>query len=154
MANCGTLAALGTGDVDFKSFFGDQCVVFTLNGCLYAPSAPINLLSVGALVEHGMSALFSPGGLTKVLFPDNHLTLPGFAFTATVRNHLSFYKLNFVSPGELLTDPAALTAPSFPHVKLNSMLWHCCFGHIGMDATQVALTKAYVRGVNFEGPFL
>ena len=154
MANCGTLVALGTGDVNFKSSFGDRCVIFTLQGCLYTPSVPINLLSVGALVEHGMSALFSPGGLMKVSFPDNHLTLPGFTFTATVRNHLSFLKLNFISPGELLTDPAALTAPSFPHVKLDSMLWHHCFGYIGMDATWAALTKAYVKGINFEGPFL
>jgi hypothetical protein len=152
--NCGTLAALGTGDVDFKSSFGDRSVIFTLRGCLYAPSAPINLLSVGALVERGMSALFSPGGITKVSFPDNHPTLPAFTFTATVRNRLSFLKLDFVSPGDLLNDATALSAPSFPRVTLDSMLWHRRFGHIGMDATRAALTKAYVKGVKFEGPFL
>ena len=54
-ANCGSLDALGSGDVEFCYPFGDCFVVFTLCGCLYAPLAPINLLSVGALVEQGMS---------------------------------------------------------------------------------------------------
>ena len=57
-ANCGLLDALGTGDVEFCYPFGDRFVTFTLQGCLFAPSAPINLLSVGALVERGMSCLF------------------------------------------------------------------------------------------------
>ena len=153
-ANCGTLAALGTGDVDFRSSFGDRSVIFMLRGCLYAPSAPINLLSVGELVERGMSALFSPGGITKVSFPVNHPTLPAFAFTATVVNRLSFLTLDFIPPDGPTVDAAALPAISFPRVKLDSMLWHRCFGHIGMDATRAALTKAYVKGVQFEGPFL
>ena len=34
------------------------------------------------------------------------------------------------------------------------MLWHWCFGHLGMEATQAALTKNYVTGVHFEGHFL
>ena len=57
-ANCGSLEALGTGDVEFQYPFGDRQVIFTLRNCLYAPSAPINLLSVGALAERGMSCLF------------------------------------------------------------------------------------------------
>ena len=91
-ANCGTLDALGTGDVDFRSLFGTKSVIFTLRGCLYAPSAPINLFSVGALVERGMSALFSPGGITKISFPDDHPSVPGFSLAATVVNRLSFLK--------------------------------------------------------------
>jgi hypothetical protein len=125
-ANCGTLAALGTGDVDFRSSFRDQSVIFTLRGCLYAPSASINLLSVGALVEREMSALFSPGGMTKVSFPADHPTLPAFTFTATVVNRLSFLKLDFVPPGKPMVDVSATALPalSFPRVKLDSMLWH------------------------------
>jgi hypothetical protein len=153
-ANCGTLAALGTGDVDFKSVFGSQPVIFTLRGCLYAPSAPTNLLSVGALVERGMSTLFSPGGITKVSFPDDHPSLPGFALRASVVNRLSFLKLDFLPPPDPLDGVTALHAPSFPRVKIDSMLWHRRFGHIGMDATRAALTKSYVKGVAFEGPFL
>ena len=50
-ANCGSLEALGTGDVEFRHPFGEWHVIFTLKGCLYVPSAPINLISVGALAE-------------------------------------------------------------------------------------------------------
>jgi hypothetical protein len=89
-ADCGSLDAMGTGDVAFRYPFGDHFVTFTLRDCLYAPAAPINLLSVGALVEKGMSCLFSPGGITKVFFPDNDPLLPGLMFSATVTNHLSF----------------------------------------------------------------
>ena len=85
-ANCGSLAALGTGDVEFRHPFGHRHVTFTLRGCLYAPSVPINLFSVGALVERGMSCLFSPGGITKISYPVDHPTLSGFYFVATVSN--------------------------------------------------------------------
>ena len=34
------------------------------------------------------------------------------------------------------------------------MLWHCRFGHIGMDATQAALMKEYVTGVKLDGSFI
>jgi hypothetical protein len=80
-AKCGTLEALGTGDVDFRYPFGNLFILFTLWRCLFAPSAPINLLSVGALVERGMSALFSPGGITTVSFLDDHQSLPCFALS-------------------------------------------------------------------------
>ena len=168
-ANCGTLQALGTGDVKFRYPYRDRHVLFTLRGCLYAPSAPIHLLSVGALVERGMSCLFSPGGITKVFFPDDHLSLPGLEFLATVVNRLSFLKLVFAPPSGSLdhsptafpacTVPADTPAPSsspfsFPRLKLDSMLWHRRFGHLGMEATRAALTKNYVTGVHFEGPFL
>ena len=75
-ANCGSLEALGSGDVEFRYPFGDRYITFTLRGCLYAPTAPINLLSVGALVERGMSCLFSPGGLTRLSYPDDHSQFP------------------------------------------------------------------------------
>ena len=165
-ANCG---ALGIGDMDFQYPYRDRHVIFTLRGCLYAPTAPIHLLSVGALVERGMSCLFSPGGITKVFFPDDHPKLPGFVFTANVSNRLSFFKLDFISP--TVVSPTALpalatTVPadsdylsasteySFPRIKLDSMLWHRRFGHLGMEATRAALTKDYVTGVRLEGPFV
>ena len=157
-AYCGSLEALGTGDVQFCYPFRDRTVIFTLRGCLYAPSAPINLFSVGALVERGMSCLFSLGGITMVSYPSTHATLPGFAFSAAVSNHLSFLCLDFLLP-ELPVIPSAFPAiiqpaSSFPIVKLDSMLWHRHFGHLGMEATWAALMKNYVKGVSFEGSFL
>ena len=160
-ANCGSLDALGCGDVEFRHPFGDRSIIFTLRGCLYAPSAPINLLSVGALVERGMSCLFSPGGITKVSFPNTHPSFPGLTFSATVTSRLSFLKLAFIPPAVSLPPlavPALAGSPSsqssFPRLKLDSMLWHRRFGHIGMEATRSALTKDLVTGVKLEGPFL
>ena len=176
-ANCGSLDAEGSGDVEFRYPFGDKFVIFTLRGCLFAPSAPINLLSVGALVERGMSCLFSPGGITKVFYPDDHTTFPGLTFSATVASRLSFLHLNFLTP-EIPSTSLALpafassrastslspsvpispapptTLSSFPRLKLDSMLWHRRFGHIGMDATRAALTKDYVTGVHLDGSFV
>ena len=149
-ANCGSLEALGSGDVEFRYSFGDRSVLFTLRGCLYAPTAPINLLSVGALAERGMCCLFSPGGITKVFYPDDHPRLPGFSFTASVVNRLSFLNLSFTSPVVSLVStvlPLPVPAPStsspysFPRVAQDSMLWHRRFGHIGMEATRATLTK-------------
>ena len=127
-------------------------------------------INLGALVERGMFCLFSPGGLTKIYFPETHATLPGFVFNATVSNRLSFLNLAFipcpitasasvaassfptkdVTPSASAEDPPAL---SFPRVRRDSMLWHRRFGHIGMDATRAALTKNYVTGIELEGSF-
>jgi hypothetical protein len=170
-ANCGSLDALGSGDVEFRYPFGNGSIIFTLRGCLFAPTAPINLLSVGALVERGMSCLFSPGGITKVFFPDDHPNLPGLSFSAAVSHRLSFLRLAFL-PLAVSSVPLALPALassgapsslplsssssslSFPRLKLDSMLWHRRFGHIGMEATQAAVTKGYVTGVKLDGSFV
>jgi hypothetical protein len=158
-ANCGSLEALGTGDIDFTYSSGDRRVTFTLRSCLFAPTAPINLLSVGALAERGMSCLFSPGGITKLSYPDDHPRLPKFSLSATVINCLSFLKLSFVPPDLPLVPmamPAAVSIPAytFPCLKLDSVLWHRRFGHIGLEATKAALTKNYVTGVRLDGAFI
>ena len=96
---------LGIGDVEFRCPFRDRHVVFTMRGCLYAPEAPINLLSFSTLVECGMSCLFSSGCLTKVFYPQNHTSkLSGFAFSAVVMNRLSFLKLVFLPPAQAPLD--------------------------------------------------
>ena len=161
MAHCRSLEALGTGDVEFEDSFSDCQVIFTLCSCLFAPSAPINLLSVGALAKRGMSCLFSPGGITKFSYPEDHPQLPNFSLSATVINHLSFLKLSFISPELSLTSAAlpaeaAISVPAytFPRLKQDSILWHRCFGHIGMDTTKAALTKDYVTGVRLDGAFV
>ena len=162
-ANCGSLEALGTGDVVFCYSLGDRTVTFTLRGCLYAPSALIHMLSVGALAERGLCSLFSPGSITKIFYPDDHPCLPGFYLSASVVNRLSFLNLSFVPPAVSLVSvalPLPTPVPShpspylFPRVSQDSMLWHRRFGHIGMEATRAALTKDYVTGVQLEGPFV
>lgn len=99
-----------------------------------------------------MSCLFSPGGITKVFYPRNHPKIPGFKLHATVTNRLSFFRLDFLHP-KIADLPAAFPAlvppSSFSRVKVDSMLWHWRFGHLGMDATRAALLKDYVKGVSF-----
>ena len=50
--------------------------------------------------------------------------------------------------------PVSVASPSFPRVKLDSMLWHRWFGHIGMDTTYSALMKDYVMGIQLDGSFI
>ena len=110
----GSLEALGSGDVVFRYPYGDHHVTFTLRGCLFAPTAPINLLSVNVLVERrGMSCLFSPARITKVFFPSDDSQLPGLVFCSTVTNRLPFLTLVFISPASI-PNPSVFPAPSCP----------------------------------------
>ena len=120
MATCGFLEALGSGDVEFHYRFRDRHVIFTLRGCLYVSTATKNLLSVGTLLERGMScpSLCSPDGITEVFYPDQHPKFPGLAFSATVINHLSFLSLDFIPP-VVSSVPAAFpvrVSPESPRV--------------------------------------
>ena len=114
MATFGSLEALGSGNVYFHYPYADHHVTFTLHGCLFAPTAPINLLSVNVLIECGMSCIFSPGGITKVFFPNDHPKLPGLVFHTNIMNHfkLSFLVLVFVPPVSIAPYPSAFPAPS------------------------------------------
>jgi len=42
----------------------------------------------------------------------------------------------------------------FPHMPVDSDLWHCRFGHLGMNITQNILTKPYAMGINYDGHFM
>ncbi len=52
-ANCGTLETLARGDVKFRIVVGSKSFIWTLRDCLYAPSAAVNLILVGALQDAG-----------------------------------------------------------------------------------------------------
>ena len=116
-ANFGFLEALGSGDVAFRYPYGDHHVTFTLRGCLFAPTAPINLLSVGVLVERrGMPCLFSPAGITKAFFPSDDPKLPGLVFLPNVTNRMPFLTFVFVSPAPScpISSPTIPADPSTP----------------------------------------
>jgi len=156
--NSGSLEALAGGNI---SFWVPYCntlgqmghLLFTLRGCLYAPDAPINLISVGTLTEHGLKVIFHPGGTTDLSLPPDDLDLPGFTFSATVIRCLSLLNCDFVLPDDNILKPVAFPALSFPKVVLSPSLWHRRFGHLGKDATRATLTQDYVRGVVFTGSF-
>ena len=118
-ATCGSLEALGSGDVEFRYPFGDIHVIFTLRDCLYAPMAPTNLLSVGTLVERGMSCLFSPGGVMRAFYPADHSKILNLTFSATVVNCLSFFFLDFIPPQAVASSvPVAFSARVSPLVTV------------------------------------
>jgi hypothetical protein len=157
-ANSGSLEALAGGDVSFRIPYHDrhgqvQPIIFTLRNCLYAPDAPVNLISVGALNEQGLVVTFNPGTSTELSLPPDDLDLPGFTFHATVIRRLSLLHCDFILPDDDLLKPMAFSTLSFPNVVPSPSLWHCRFGHLGKDATRAALTQDYVRGAVFEGCF-
>ena len=108
-----------------------------------------------------------------MFFPSDHPKFPGLTFSAAVSHRLSFLQLMFlppVDPPAPVAFPAAMipsdtvdpsflpVSPpaqqfSFPRLKLDSMLWHRRFGHIGMDATRAALSKNYITGAKLDGSF-
>jgi hypothetical protein len=95
-ANCGLLSAKASGNVSFHVPYEDRFFVFTLCGCLHAPDAPLNLLSVGALNECGMTITFNTfGAPTTLSYPLTDPELPGFSMTAQVIRRLSLLKLDF-----------------------------------------------------------
>ena len=151
-ANCGSLSAKATGDVCVRFPYQGRFAIFTLRGCLHAPDAPINLLSVGALNEAGLMVKFTPDNPTMISYPISNSDLSGFSFLATVLCHLSLLRLDFVSPPDVSSSSHAFSAITFPKTIPNSTLWHRRFGHLGMDATKEVLTKEYVTGIQYTGP--
>ncbi len=53
-ANCGILNTFAMGEVHFRKKLSGRTATVILRECLYAPDAPINLISVGAMTENGM----------------------------------------------------------------------------------------------------
>ena len=150
-ANCGILETLAKGDVKFRIRCGQHSIVFVLCDCLHAPTALINLLSVGAMQEQQMRIHFNEDD-TIIHFPSNHPSLAGLSFTATVIRCLSFLDCNFVLPNIQVSDGSEVAFPTFLVVEKTPILWHCHFGHLSLDATWALLMKDYATGVNWTGP--
>ena len=149
-ANCSLLSMKASGNISFRLPYQNHHVIFTLRGCLHAPDVPINLISVSALNENGVTVTFRPDAPTTLSYPLSNPKLPGFSFTATVVRRLSFLFLDFLVPD---ASPLAFPAISFPKPVNLSTLWHRRFGHLSMDATKEAFTKDYATGIQFTGPF-
>ena len=150
-ANCGILKMLAKGDVKFQVKCGSTSVVFVLHDCLHAPSAPINLLSVGAMQEHCLHIHFDEDA-TIIHFPSDHPVLSGLSVWATLLHWLSFLHCDFIKPPPPLTDGTEVAFPMFPVPEQMPALWHRRLGHLGIDATCAVFTKAYATGVDWTGP--
>jgi hypothetical protein len=87
-ANSSSLEAHSGGNVCFSVPYIDKLgepanVVITLRDCLYAPNAPINLISVGSLNENGLK-IFNPGTSTDISLLLDDSEVPGFTFNGMV----------------------------------------------------------------------
>ncbi|KAG6824266.1 hypothetical protein H0H92_007401 [Tricholoma furcatifolium] len=67
-ANCGTLSTCARGKVRFRAHVDAKHVIFVLKDCLHAPEVPINLLSVGSMVENHLHLVFESAS-TSITFP-------------------------------------------------------------------------------------
>ena len=111
-------------------------------------------MSVGALNKSQLTMTFQPNGPTTILYSLTDPKPPGFTFSAMVIHHISFLNLDFVLQSEIVPQPHAFVTITFSETKHSSTLWHHCFRHLGMDATQAALTKEYITSVHLDGPFI
>jgi len=150
-ANCGVLETLAKGDVKFCIKCGSQSVVIVLKDCLHAPSAPINLLSVGEMQEQCMCVHFDED-ITTIHFPSDHPILAGLNVQATIISHLSFLQCHFLAPTAPVMDGTEVAFPTFQIPEKTPVLWHRRLCHLGMDATRAILTKNYAMGVEWSGP--
>jgi hypothetical protein len=148
--NCGTLETLANGDVKVRLLCGTQSIILVFRDCLPPPSAPINLISVGAMQERQMRVHFNED-TTVIHFPSDHPSLAGLSFQATVHRWLSFLQCDFIIPTPPITDGTEVAFPTFPIVEQTPALWHRRFGHLGVEATRAVLTKNYATGVNWSG---
>ncbi|PBK65755.1 hypothetical protein ARMSODRAFT_1022185 [Armillaria solidipes] len=96
-ANCGILTTKAMGEAQFTVDDDGQTSTIILRDCLHASEAPINLISVGALTEHGMYIGFRKNK-TTCYFPKNHKTLQGLSFKTNIVRHLSFLECNLILP--------------------------------------------------------
>ncbi|KAJ3483592.1 hypothetical protein NLJ89_g12049 [Agrocybe chaxingu] len=153
-ANCGSFLAPSHGEVRFVVRAGDRLGTVILCDCLHSPDIPLNLFSVGAFQEAGVSILFDAGPTTTITFPQGARdpSLSGFHLEATVSRRLSFFPCTFLRPPA----PSAhlnVAFPVFPRAEPTPELWHRRLGHLGQDATRLTLTKDYATGTDFKGSF-
>lgn len=92
-ANQGSLGTEGHGDCVAILKLGDKRIRLRLQGCLYAPNAVANLLSVGRMVEHGWEVRFKGGPNRCELLHSNESL-----GHVNMRGQLCFLNVEFVRP--------------------------------------------------------
>ena len=94
---------------------------------------------------------------TDIIFPGNHSVLPDHQLRAHFINCLSFLSCIFRKDILMITAmPAVVPLPlaaCFSKTVLTPSLWHRRLGHPGYNVMKLVLTKNYVTGANYIGPF-
>ena len=102
------------------------------SGCLHAPGAMLNLLSVGWMLSRGWDCHFR-GGPSRCDLSYRASPLG----SVPLQNNLCFLDLEllrFDAPLPLLQEPEPLTA--FARIAVTPDLWHAHLGHIGGEAAR------------------
>jgi len=92
-----------------------------LHYCLHAPDVPINLLSVGAIMERDFKVYFEKEG-TFVHTPTTSSSGTHLIFMATVINHLLFLHCDFVLPSDMPPPILPLVPPA---IDKHTLTVHC-----------------------------
>ena len=143
-ANHGVLQMSASGDYLVCFTLRDITTTVKLCDCLHAPSACLNLLSVGRMTT-------SAGSKVDCTMDDGKFAITvknadgsrKNIYEGNQSNNLYFVDLKFVYPPEKRPTESAM----FTKVIETMDLWHHRMGHIGEDATRSLLQS--VKGVTF-----
>lgn len=134
-ANHGSLGTSGRGDCVALLTIGGNRHRVRLSNCLHAPSAMLNLLSVGWMLSKGWDCVF------RASPPRCELVYRGTELGAIpMANNLCYVNLEFLPapqscPSVMLTlPPSPPDLSAFTHVTPTLDLWHARLGHIGGEA--------------------
>jgi hypothetical protein len=142
-ANQGVLQTMGSGDCLVCFTLKGVTTTVKLRDCLHAPSACVNLLSVGRMTAVGsrVSCTMDDGKFAIVRkAPDGSRTN---IYEGVPSNNLYFVELEFVYP----PGKGPIESVFFTKVVETMDLWHHRMGHIGETATKNLLSS--VKGVTF-----
>jgi hypothetical protein len=142
-ANHGVLQTEASGDCLVRFTLKGVTTTVKLRDCLHAPSACINLLSVGRMTAVGskVGCVFDDGKFQIVKKNSDGTRVDIYEGTQT-NNKLYFVDLEFVLPPRPVIETAL-----FAKVTETMDLWHHRMGHIGEAATRNLLKS--VKGVVF-----
>ena len=142
-ANQGILQTKASGDCLVCLTLGSTTMMVKLRDCLHAPSACVNLLSVGRMTAAGSKLGCSMDDGKFVIVWKNPDGSRVNIYEGKQSNNLYFVHLEFVyPPGKRPVESAFFTK-----VPETMDLWHHRMGHIGEAATKSLLRS--VKGVTF-----
>ena len=142
-ANQGILQTKASGDCLIRLTLGSTTTTVKLRDCLHAPSACVNLLSVGRMTAVGSKLGCSMDDGKFDIMRKNPDGSRVKIYEGKQSNNLYFVHLEFVYP----PGKRPVESVFFTKVPETMDLWHHRMGHIGEAATKSLLSS--VKGVTF-----
>jgi len=146
-ANQGILQTKASGDCLVRLTLRGVTTTVKLRDCLHAPSACVNLLSVGRMTAAGGKLGCSMDDGKFVIVRKHSDGSRTNIYEGVQSNNLYFVDLEFVYPPEKRPIERPIESALFAKVVETMDLWHHRMGHIGEAATRSLLQS--VKGVTF-----